>query len=185
MKPHTLVRLVLSTVAVLAIALASPRDASARPRPAGRTSNFSANKTFGLGLMLGAPSGLSGKYFVGRNTAIDFGVGVIRYYRHRQSNIHVHADFLWHPVSLASTEPFELPLYFGIGGRLWDFEDDNLNDRGFGLGVRAPIGIAFDFNNVPLDAFFELALVVDVFFNYNDHYAADLNGAIGVRYYFN
>ena len=174
---------------VLALAFGAvtlaPATASARPRPAGRASKFTANKTFGLGLMLGAPTGLSGKYYLGPSTAIDFGVGVIRYYRHRHSNIHVHADFLWHPVSLASTEPFELPLYFGIGARLWDFDDDDIDDDGFGLGVRAPIGIAMDFNNVPLDVFFELALVVDLFFNYDDDYGADINGAIGMRYYFN
>lgn len=170
---------------VCGAAVVAPGDAAARPRPAGRTSNFSANKTFGLGLMLGAPSGLSGKYYLGPSTAIDFGVGVIRYYRHRRSNVHFHADFLWHPVSLASTRPFELPLYFGIGARLWDFDDEDIDDDGFGLGVRAPIGIALDFNNVPLDVFFELALVVDLFFNYDDDYGGDINGAVGVRYYFN
>lgn len=179
MKPALLACVVAATVSTL-----PARDAAARPRPAGRASNFTANKTFGLGLMIGAPSGLSGKYYLGPSTALDFGVGVIRYYRDRRSNLHVHADFLWHPVSLASTRPFELPLYLGIGARVWDFDDRDLNDDGFGLGVRAPIGIAMDFNNVPLDVFFELALVVDVFFNYGDHYGGDINGALGVRYYF-
>jgi hypothetical protein len=56
------------------------------------------------------------------------------------------------------------------------------------LGVRAPLGIAFDFNNVPLDAFVELALVID--FLVDDYYGGDdvdgdLNAAIGLRYWFN
>ena len=78
-------------------------DAEARPRPAGkkRRSNFEANKTFGLGIMLGSPTGLSGKYFTGPSTAIDFGIGGIGCCRGR-SGIHIHADYLWHPLSIVS-----------------------------------------------------------------------------------
>ena len=45
------------------------RLADARPRPS-RGGSFEANKTFGLGLMIGAPSGLSGKYFLSKDTAL-------------------------------------------------------------------------------------------------------------------
>jgi hypothetical protein len=154
--------------------------AEARPRPrAGRA--FEANKTFGLGLMLGAPSGLSGKYFLSGSNALDFGVGAIGYYRGRDG-LHLHMDYLWHPVSLTSTPDFELPLYLGIGGRFFDFDD--ANDQAYAFGVRAPLGIAFDFTNVPLDVFVELALVVDFFSGYRDNVGAELDGAIGIRYYF-
>lgn len=163
-------------IAAVVVAITAS-NAVARPH------RYSSSKKFGLGLMIGAPTGLSGKFFVGPDTAIDFGVGVIHYYRHRRSNLHIHADFLWHPVNLVHTEPFDLPLYLGIGARVWDFDDDT-DHSAFGLGVRAPIGIAFDFNNVPLDVFIELALVVDLFFDYGDDYAGDINGAIGVRYWF-
>ena len=183
MVHRTISRWLLPAIVGVVITTTAMPDAEARPRPS-RAWNFSANKTFGLGIMLGAPTGLSGKYFIGPDTAIDFGVGVIRYYRHRRSNLHIHADFLWHPVSIAKTEPFELPLYFGVGARVWDFDDDNDRD-GFGLGVRVPVGIAFDFNNVPLDVFVEIALVIDLFFDYDDDYAGDVNGAVGLRYYFN
>ena len=187
---------VLAIVLAAAALLALAPEADARPRPAGRhKSNFQANKTFGLGIMLGAPTGLSGKYFVGPSTAIDFGVGAIGGYGDRDG-LHLHADFLWHPLSLVSAEPFELPLYFGIGGRVWNYEfrhGDHYHDGG-AFGVRAPLGIAFDFNNVPLDIFVELALVLD--FLYDDDYGdefdddydgidVDINGAFGIRYYFN
>jgi hypothetical protein len=75
-----------------------------------------------------------------------------------------------------------MPFYLGIGGRIADFEDDLDDDGDFNLGVRAPIGLMLDFNNVPLDVFFELALVID-FIGY-DGVDADFNGALGVRYYF-
>lgn len=179
-RPNTAVILFLSLVMGLGASGLTATSAEARPRPSGGKS-FVANKQFGLGLMLGAPTGLSGKYFLSSDNALDFGIGGIRYYRGRDG-LHLHLDYLWHPVSLVSVPEFELPLYFGVGGRIFDFEDDN--DDAFAFGVRAPIGIAFDLTNVPLDIFFELALVIDFFSGYRDDLGVDLNGAIGVRYYF-
>ena len=172
-------RALLALAAVTAMTAATLETAEARPRPrAGR--KFEANKTFGLGLMIGAPAGLSGKWFYGRSTAFDFGIGVFRYYRNRDG-VHLHVDHLWHPVSLAHNATFELPLYVGIGARVIDFDDSN----GTAIGVRVPIGIAFDFNTAPLDIFFELALVLDTFRNYgDDDIDGDLNFALGARYYF-
>lgn len=158
-------------------------QAEARPRPSGG-SNFQANKTFGLGIMLGAPTGLSGKYFLGPDRALDFGVGFINYYRGRDG-LHLHMDYLFHPVSLVSVPEFELPLYFGIGGRFFSFDDNDNDDvDNFAFGVRAPIGISFDLTRTPIDIFFELALVIDFFSGYRDNVGTDLNGAIGFRYYF-
>jgi hypothetical protein len=192
---HTLV---LASLVIGIVALTA-ESADARPRPAGRSSrsNFEANKTFGLGIMLGAPTGLSGKYFTGPSNAIDFGIGYLGGYRD-DDGFHVHADYLWHPVSLVSDEAFELPLYVGIGGRFWNWSHCHagcdIRHGGGAIGVRGPLGIAFDFNNVPIDIFVELALVLDFFFtddddfDDNDDYDGidiDLNGAIGFRYYFN
>lgn len=179
---------------VLCAAYAS--TAEARPRPAGRgfQSNFQANKTFGLGIMLGAPTGLSGKYYLGTDTALDFGVGTIYGYRDRRG-LHLHVDHLWH-YKLGATRPFEIPLYFGVGGRFltgdrcYDRDDRRCDfyDDYSALGVRGPIGLAFDFNNVPIDIFLELALVLDLVVQHDDRFDDflffDVNGAIGIRYYF-
>ena len=170
----------LALAVALAATAVSP-DAEARPR-ARRAKKFEANKTFGLGLMLGAPTAIAGKYYYASDKAFDFGVGAMRYYRHRDG-LHLHVDHLWHPVSLVSTASFELPLYLGLGLRIFDF-DDNANDDGVAIGVRAPIGIAFDFNTAPIDIFIELALVADFFVDYGDRYDGDVNGAVGFRYYF-
>src|SRR5262245_59263497 len=113
--------MILAMVAAGAFMGAGAGDAAARPRPS-HAQRFSSNKTFGLGLMLGAPTGLSGKYFLGPDTALDFGLGAIGYYRHRDG-LHIHADYLWHPVTLVRAEPFWMPLYFGVGGRVFDFDD--------------------------------------------------------------
>jgi hypothetical protein len=161
-------------------------EAAARPRPVGRTKRFEANKTFGLGLELGAPFGLTGKYFYSSDKAFDFGVGDIDYYVGDRYGFHIYGDHLWHPASLASTEPFELPFYIGVGLRLWDFNEHiNAPDNGFALGVRVPIGIAFDFNDVPLDVFVQLTPVLDFAFNYRESAFFGIDGSVGIRYWFN
>ncbi len=182
-RPKTVVGLLLVLAAMIATTIVEVPSAEARPRPSGGK-KFVANKTFGLGIMLGAPTGLSGKYFLSSDRAIDFGIGGITRYRDR-NGLHLHLDYLFHPVSLVSVPEFELPLYVGIGGRLFSFDYGPNDNDAFALGVRAPIGIAFDLTNVPLDIFLELALVLD-FFNdyYDDRVGVDLNGAFGVRYYF-
>ena len=172
-------------VGIALAALAVSTTATSVDAAPNRASAFRADKQFGLGIMLGAPSGLSGKYFLDSKHAIDFGVGAIGYYRGRDG-LHLHLDYLIHPFSITNNPTFDLPLYFGIGGRLFNFDDnDNNDDRdGLALGVRAPLGVAFDFNRVPLDVFVELALVADIFVGYNDDFGIDVNGAVGIRYWF-
>jgi len=163
--------------------------AQARPRPEGHLGGraFEANKTFGLGLELGAPTGLNGKWFFAGDRALDFGIGDVYNYFNR-SGLHIYGDYLFHPTSLASAPAFELPLYVGIGGRIWDFRDsgpDGPNDA-FAFGVRVPIGVAFDFNTVPIDAFIQVVPVLDFFSGYRAHSVyLDLDFSVGVRYWFN
>jgi hypothetical protein len=190
-------RILTLTVLLVAVGVST---AEARPRPAERSSrsNFEANKTFGLGLMVGAPTGLSGKYFFAPDKAIDFGLGTIYGYRERRG-VHLHADVLWHPMSLVSAPAFEMPFYVGVGGRYLDGNRCYRYDsRGWcdyyyydytALGVRVPFGISFDMNNTPLDIFVEIALVVDFLVDHDPIYDDDIyfdgNGAAGLRYYFN
>jgi len=170
--------------ALAVLALAS--DVDARPRPTGHTRRFEANKTFGLGLELGAPFGLTGKYFYSSDKAFDFGVGDIDYYYGNRYGLYLYGDHLWHPADLASTEPFELPFYIGVGVNLWNFNENiNNGQNGVALGVRVPIGIAFDFNEVPLDVFVQLTPVLDFAFHYRDEAFFVVEGSVGIRYWFN
>jgi hypothetical protein len=90
-----------------------------------------------------------------------------------------------------------MPFYVGVGGRIaedddWVVINGNLyEDEDTFLGVRVPFGILMDFNRVPLDIFFELAVVVDLVEIEDDFEPYDddppnlgMNGVIGLRYYF-
>jgi hypothetical protein len=163
--------------------------AEARPRPGGSLGGrrFEANKTFGIGLELGAPTGLTGKYFLSADRALDFGFGTIYNYFDRYG-FHIYGDYLFHPVSLLATDAFELPLYVGLGVRLWDFEDRRVepDDEAFAIGFRVPVGVAFDFNTVPIDIFVQLVPVLDFFSGYTRRSVyIDIEPSFGFRYWFN
>jgi hypothetical protein len=160
-------------------------DADARRNRRGGGRAYSANGTFGLGLELGGPTGLNGKYFLSDDGALNFGLGANGYGRSRDG-IHLYLDYLWHPVSLANPPEFQLPLYIGIGGRLWDFDDDRdrFVDEGLAFGLRIPVGVAFDFNNVPLDIFIQVTPTIDFYRGYRDEVGFWFDFSVGIRYWF-
>jgi hypothetical protein len=160
----------------------------------GSRGSFEANKTFGLGLELGEPAGLNGKFFFGPRTALDFGVGYIyrHYYYDRGEGLHLYGDVLFHPVLLTSSPALEIPLYVGPGLRFWDFRYcvGNVCDfHGSAIGIRVPVGISFDFNNVPLDIFIQLVPTIDFLsgdyydrFHDRNHFGIDFS--VGLRFWF-
>jgi hypothetical protein len=158
-------------------------DADARRNRRGGGRRYVSNGQFGVGLELGSPFGLNGKYFLSPDGALNFGAGANGYYRGDRDGLHLYLDYLWHPISLANPAEFQLPFYIGIGGRLWNFND--ANDDAVAIGVRVPVGIAFDFNNVPLDIFLQITPTLDFFSGYNDNVDFQLDGSIGIRFWFN
>jgi hypothetical protein len=145
-----------------------------------------ADHPFGLGIMLGAPTGLSAKLYLARPIALAFGLGYEPCCRDYHG-LHFHTDVLWHPAILVRQPSFVMPFYLGVGARLLEHGNHDPYDDHFHFGVRAPFGILFDFPQVQLDVFIELAVVIDLIYTGNypdDHGRADINGAVGLRYYF-
>jgi len=44
--------------------------------------------------------------------------GAIGWSFHRETDLHLHSDFLWHKFDLFSVPEGRLPLYFGVGARV-------------------------------------------------------------------
>jgi hypothetical protein len=169
--------LAISTVAV--IAAGAPGRAEA--------SEVAHSRKFGLGGMLGQPTGVTIKYHFTPKHALTAALGVGWW---GGLNFHTHVDYGYH-FDLTKTADFDLRMYVGGGVKFfvyyyhyyhpyWD-HDWRVNDYGrVGLGIRAPIGIAFNINKVPLEVFLELAPGFQ-FLPWLDFF---LDGAVGVRYYF-
>lgn len=134
-------------------------------------------KNFGLGLIVGLPTGLSGKLWVDRVNAWDFALGSFGYNGERNlgfGGFIAHADYLWHRYGVfgeAGSEAAEqVPLYFGVGGVV---------ATPF-IGARAVAGITY-ISVQPFDFFVELAPTV-VFGPNGSFGGIDLG--LGGRYYF-
>ena len=126
---------------------------------------------FGLGIIVGQPTGISAKYWTTGSTAFDFGLG---YSLEKHSRMHFHADYLFHSKNIFNSVE-NISLYYGPGARLKSVE--NANAR---LGVRFDVGIVWIPRNAPIDVFVEIVPSLDIipetfFF---------VNGGIGIRYYF-
>jgi hypothetical protein len=161
-------------------------------RSGGGGGGYETGKTFGLGLELGTPSGLNGKYFLSDVGALDFGLGWIYRHYYYGDGLHLYVDYLHNVTSLVSTDSFELPFYFGVGARFWDFDycvNRVCTYGGSAVGVRVPIGIAFDFRNAPVDIFLQLVPVVDFlrgdYYNRNrDRTHVGIDFSAGIRFWF-
>jgi hypothetical protein len=127
------------------------------------------DKGFGMGIMLGEPTGLNAKIWTSPQNAVD--VGLAWSFR-GEGFFHFHADYLWHfPRAIRSTERFA--LYAGIGGLLGGRHESV-------LGIRVPLGIEWWPRNTSLDVFFELAPILDL----APATEFEMDGAIGIRFFF-
>ena len=137
--------------------------------------------TFGLGLILGEPTGISAKLYLKDDQAIQAAVGSAFV----GGGIQVHADYVFHPWILEDRDSFTMPVYLGPGLRGIVYDKGRGGDGYLAIGLRGVVGILFDFKHAPLDAFVEVAAVGEYGFSSSDGgLAAALNAGAGVRYYF-
>jgi len=128
------------------------------------------DKGFGLGIILGEPTGISGKQWLSATSAID---GAAAWNFGSGGYLHLHADYLLHNYDLIKVTEGRLPLYYGIGGRI-GFGDKTV------VGLRGVVGLAYQFSGAPVDAFLEIAPLMDLVPGTSFH----VQGGIGARFYF-
>jgi hypothetical protein len=161
-----------------------------------RATEVGYSRQYGVGAVVGDPTGLSGKIWVGQTNAIDLGVGFYGYgYRggcftdrdgrlvcdHRTGygSTSVHADYLWESKLVAGSKA-QLDWHIGAGARAL-FIGDPCGSGCWDVGVRGPIGLDLTFTQPSfLEVFIEIApavyLVPGAFFA--------MEGGLGVRGYF-
>lgn len=127
-----------------------------------------AGENFGLGIMVGEPTGVSVKSW--NNTRSAFDIGAAWSLSNRFEALHMHADYLLHSWF---DDPENLAFYYGLGGRVIFTSDAH-------AGIRVPVGLNVVFGEVPLDLFVEAVPVLDL----TPEVELAGNGAVGIRYYF-
>jgi hypothetical protein len=140
----------------------------------------------GLGVLIGEPTGISVKAWIGADRAIDGGMA---WSFSHNGYFHLHGDLLFHKMDLIPVPKGKLPLYFGPGLRFRSWGNDGYYHKGryyedgnghVDLGIRFPVGLAYLFDGAPVDAFLEVAPTLDLI----PATSLDVDGGIGARYWF-
>lgn len=163
--------------------------------------------SFGLGLSLGNPTSVTGKYYTGDKNFIDFHLGAYRVYDRRfyEDSLFLAGDYVWELYNFHEDGTISIPFYLGVGGGLIvDADDADCDvvrdgrcidfDRAdyfeFAIGPRMPIGTAFQFQQAPFEIFIEFSPSL-YFVAYDDGYDEDLdilfsvfNFSVGGRFFF-
>jgi hypothetical protein len=129
------------------------------------------DRGFGMGVILGDPSGISGKSWISRKTAF---VGAVAWSLQRDEALHLHLDHLFHDFNAIRADRGTMALYYGFGGRI-KFANKST------ISARIPIGMDYLFEDAPLDLFLELVPMLDLI----PRPELNLNGGVGIRYFFN
>ncbi len=137
------------------------------------------DRGFGMGIVLGEPTGLSAKLWTSSDNAFDFAAAWSFKKYHHNDNLNdgsllLQADYVWHFFNLMPVSSGKLPLYIGIGGRVVLADDPR-------FGVRIPIGIDYLFADAPIDVFLELVPILDL----SPETDFGVSGGLGIRYWFN
>lgn len=140
--------------------------------------------SLGVGVVIGEPTGVAAKLYLQDDQAIQAALGLTFV----SGGFQAHADYVFHPVILEEREAFTLPAYVGPGVRVMQHREGRGGDTDFRIGARAVAGLLFDFKEIPLDVFVEVAGVLDYRFGSaneaNNGVGLALNGGLGARYYF-
>lgn len=138
---------------------------------------------FGLGVIIGEPTGFSAKLWTSSVNAFDFGVGWsvggdrIGKYKgiyDGGSRLHFHVDYLWHAFD-AIHSSVRFPLYYGFGGRI-----NSGGGYDGSVALRGVFGIAWLPHNMPIDVFLELVPSLQL----ASITGFGIDAGIGARYFF-
>lgn len=138
-------------------------------------------RNFGLGIQLGSPSGITGKYYLGgRRNAVSLALGSAydgRFY----NGVWITGSYDFHIAELIDEAELVMPFRVGIGGFLatgqygWGRYSEDVF-----LGVRVPFGLDLDLHSAPVQFYLEVAFDMTIY----PGIWAGLDAGLGVRYYF-
>lgn len=140
----------------------------------------------GLGVMIGSPTGLSLKNYLGENHAVDAALGF------GYGGFHLHADYLFEQQDFLGESEARLGWFIGVGGQFQAernrgryynrrYDADERDDQHLHLGARVPLGLEARFRSLPpLEFFFEIAPGFEIV----EYPGPTLDAAIGTRFYF-
>jgi len=137
---------------------------------------------FGLGLIIGSPTGISANYLLSESNSIASALAF------DDDDIHFHVDYLFRFPKSLPVDRIRLGWYGGAGLKFRDHDHDDHKKNGNWhehhddgeFGPRGVAGLNYDFEKFPIEVFGEVSLVMYLI----DETDMDLDFGIGGRYYF-
>ena len=159
-----------SAFVALAIAL-SPFATPLAARAMGPLAPNDAGRSFGLGVVLGDPTGVTGETWLARRRAFDFAAA---WSMDEEDSMDLTADHLWYDFGAVGEGRHALAAHYGIGGRLG--LRDRAEDR---VGARIPVGLTYFADEGRVGIYLQVAPVVDL----APDTELDFQAGLGARYF--
>ncbi len=153
----------------------------------------------GAGITIGAPSGVTAKYYLTQSQALGFHVGGIPFFDQLFfGSLSIGGDYLLEFFEITDAFEFRMAAYVGGGGLvLFNVGGTRIYEPGlegfvpyydFGFGARFPGGVNAQLKQAPVELFVEISPSIALLFR--DGQAPDMavkffHAALGARYYFN
>lgn len=133
------------------------------------------SRRLGLGLVIGKPTGISGKYWLTSKTAAD---AALAWELGPHSSLTLLTTYLVHEkaIFLVDKQPFD--LYYGIGVIMSSRE--SCKSDCLRMGPRAPLGLGYFFPKANIEVFSEISISLALI----QSTEVDLGIGIGARYFF-
>ena len=137
-----------------------------------------ASGDFGLGLILGDPSGISAKISTGPVNSVNLVLGYDlnpHYYGCCRDNgqFYMGGDYVWYNYELIHVTKGRLPLYYGPGVNA-TFASNSA------VGIRGVVGLEYQFAGAPFDLFIEIGPGIRVIPNTE----GNMEAGFGSRFFF-
>jgi len=130
------------------------------------------DKPFGLGIIVGEPTGINAKFYLNRINAIQASMA---WSVEGNNDIQIQGEYLFHRYDWITVERGELPVYFGVGGVI-SFREaaDDI------IGIQFPVGLDYIFDGAPFDVFGQIVPILELAPSTD----FQLDAAIGARFFF-
>jgi hypothetical protein len=137
-----------------------------------------ASADSGLGVILGGPTGISGRTSLDSQHSLDL---ALAYSHHPYYGFYIHGTYLRDAARLfpVANNNAPLELYYGLGLRVISINKGKY-DGDIAVGPRAPVGLLYNINNPNLELFGEISLALDIV----PRTEVDLDVGVGVRFRF-
>ena len=142
-----------------------------------------AQEKFGVGFMLGEPTGLAWKYRISQANAVDGAIGFSPFDQYR-----IHVDYLWQSYPF---HDLNASVYYGVGGAVgfghtsyFVYTNNGgryfLGESDMGFAARVPVGLAYNVPRSPVNLFAEVAPLLIL----GPSSGLGMDAGVGIRFFF-